>query len=215
MILLMSAAPGLAVPSPRMGDSQSGGANRRRGFPICGHHGRQGRPGPCLLTMTSIAIFPPASRHTRAAASTANPRFPNIPCSRVCCPMVATSADTYRESELEAKSTKKEHAKQRGINSHQEIDRGNGQCRTSEKTILSAHQRLLVVGPRGHHRVVSDLCHHFRCRLMLPPVFHTTIWFMSTGSREGGRRPSLCATQDGTSKPSVHTTPINFHVQSC
>ena len=95
------------------------GANRRRGPPTGVRHGH--RDGQVHVSDHHVhnPLAPPASRHPSRRALTRKSTPSQQPCSQTCFPMVATkiqwtatSTDTQREREWEAKTTKKEHAKE-------------------------------------------------------------------------------------------------------
>ena len=96
----------------------------------------------------------PANTSSRALNRKSTPS--QQPCSRACCPMVATriqhiGRNAMRE-EWEAKTTEKEHAKEGRINSRQEIDRSNRQHRRKdhfESASMLSRDRPMWASPCG------------------------------------------------------------------
>ena len=145
----MSAAPGLAVASPRWETPEwclspvarlHTGANRRRGPPTGVRHGH--RDGQVHVSDHRVHNHSPSKRHPSSRALTRKSTPSQQPCSQTWFPH-KDPVDGHIGRH--AKTTKKEHAKEGPINSRQEIDRSNGQCNTSERTTLGAHQRKTQV----------------------------------------------------------------------
>ena len=224
MMPSMFAVPGLAVPTPRMGDTRvvsiASCAPPYRGNPSTRTSNRRaswafGRARSISLTMTFTATLPPASRQTRAAAlSTANPRLPNSPALEHAARWwpQGSSERPHRQKRNERGSGRRRRRrrstrKRDGSILVKKLIGATDQRDTGERTTLRAHQCFLVIGPCGHHPCglcgvsptleAASCCHP----CLNPPGS------VSSGSRDGGRRPSASASQDGTSKPS---TPINW-----
>ena len=113
----------------------------------------------------------------------------------------ATLVETQRERKWEAK-TAKEHPEQRSINPPQEVDGSNG-LRDACTWALTARQRLLGVGQRGHEHTVPVVSLNPGCCFVLPPMSHSTWLSVSSGSWEGGRSPFASASHDNVSNAST------------
>ena len=185
-----SAAPFLAVPSPRrvltMVASIASCGPPNNGNPSTATSSLRAStcpgPGPSksrFFTKTFLVTRPPAN--ARCCAFQSKPPLARHPCTCASCPVmakdvkeVATPAVARNERYRHLEAAYQEHAEDLGIKPCETARRACGECNSSASSCLGAHQSPgCLVHPGKQIRLAERLMDSGRS-LVLPPSPHTT-----------------------------------------